>query len=126
MTRVWPYLLSLLVVSACSSTSSSGSPAPAPSTASPTATAGGELTQIAAVTGDRFSPSAVTVHVGDSVKVVSTDAAKGHDFVGPGFNSGNLDQGQSFTTTFSKAGTFAFVCTYHEKQGMTGTITVEP
>ena len=88
--------------------------------------ASGLVTQISAVTGNRFSPSTVTVHVGDSVKVVSTDAANSHTFVGPGFNSGNLDHGQSYTTTFSTAGTFAFVCTYHQEQGMVGTITVTP
>lgn len=39
------------------------------------------------------------------------------------FNSGNLKPGQSYEFTFSKTGSFAYVCTLHPDQ-MRGTITV--
>ncbi len=40
------------------------------------------------------------------------------------FDSGGLDKGQEFSFTFTKAGTFDYVCTYHSR--MKSTVTVTP
>jgi plastocyanin len=79
----------------------------------------------AAEIGDgAFSPSTLTVSVGDTVTwrnaddrphtVTSNDGA---------FDSGNLDPGVGFSFTFTKPGTYTYVCVYHD--GMQGTIVVE-
>ena len=76
------------------------------------------------VTGDRFSPSTVTVAVGDSVRVVNDDTTH-HTFTDSGvWDSGDLGQSESFTYRFTKSGTYDFVCSYHETFGMTGRVTV--
>ena len=72
---------------------------------------------------DRFSPSTLSLKVGDSVRVSNMDSTA-HTFTGSGFDSGNMDAGAVYTYRFAKAGTFAFVCSYHETVGMKGTITV--
>jgi plastocyanin len=37
-----------------------------------------------------------------------------------------MPTGATFTYRFLKAGTFDFICSYHDAGGMTGTITVKP
>lgn len=74
-------------------------------------------------TGFRFSPSSLTIAVGDTVRVHNGDV-DAHTFTGSSFDSGNMDPGAVKSFRFPKAGTFAFVCTYHQAQGMKGTLTV--
>lgn len=40
-------------------------------------------------------------------------------------NSGPLFGGQSFSLTFTKAGTYTYDCLFHDDEGMTGTVTVQ-
>lgn len=70
-----------------------------------------------------FVPSTLTIPVGTSVtwKNVDTASHTATDAKGA-FDSGNLDTGKSFTFTFTKAGTYHYVCTYH--QSMVATIIV--
>jgi plastocyanin len=42
-----------------------------------------------------------------------------------GKDSGNMGPGSTYRLTFTKAGTYDFVCSYHEAFGMSGTITVK-
>ena len=42
---------------------------------------------------------------------------------GKTINSPNLAKGQSYTVTFTKAGTYSYICSIH--QYMKGTITVQ-
>lgn len=73
---------------------------------------------------DRFSPSHVTIAVGDLVRVVNDDSNH-HTFTDSGvFDSGDLGPGGSYTYRFTRAGTFDFVCSYHQTVGMTGSVTV--
>jgi plastocyanin len=75
--------------------------------------------------GFRFSPSNVTIAVGDSVQVDNTDTTH-HTFTdSPVFDSGDVGPGGTYTYRFTKAGTFSFVCTYHSSAGMRGTVTVQ-
>jgi len=70
-----------------------------------------------------FSPATVNVPVGATVRWKNDDSVA-HTVTSKGFDSGNLDSGRSFSFTFTKSGSYAYVCTYH--QGMTGTVVVEP
>jgi plastocyanin len=72
-----------------------------------------------------FGTATLTIRAGDTVTwnnaddrphtVTSEDGA---------FDSGNLDEGASFSFTFSEPGTYAYLCEYHPD--MRGTIVVEP
>jgi plastocyanin len=59
-----------------------------------------------------FSPASVSVNVGDSVTWTNHDSAP-HNAKGPGITTPNLKKGQSASVTFSKAGTFSYICTIH-------------
>jgi LPXTG-motif cell wall-anchored protein len=68
-----------------------------------------------------FGPSAVTVHVGDTV-TWSNQGPSPHTATGSGFDTGTLNKGQSGSHTFGAAGTFSYHCTIHPF--MKGTVTV--
>jgi plastocyanin len=68
-----------------------------------------------------FKPQALTVHAGDTV-VFQNDDDVIHNVSADAFKSGDIAGGKSWSYTFSKSGTYAYVCTYHP--GMQGTITV--
>jgi len=75
---------------------------------------------------DRFSPSTLTIAIGDSVRAVNDDTNH-HTFTDSGvFDSGDVAPSGGYTYRFTKAGTFDFVCSYHQAVGMKGTITVHP
>ena len=76
------------------------------------------------ITDSTFSPATLTIGVGDTVTwrnaddrphtVTSNDGA---------FDSGNLDEGQGFSFTFSEQGMYTYRCDYHSE--MQATIVVE-
>ncbi|WP_405727782.1 cupredoxin family copper-binding protein [Streptomyces sp. NBC_01537] len=72
-----------------------------------------------------FAQKSLTVKVGDTVKWTNEDTAP-HTVTttsGPAsFDSGNLSKGQSFSYTFTKAGTYDYYCAVHPD--MTAKITV--
>jgi plastocyanin len=72
-----------------------------------------------------FAQKSLTVNVGDTVKWTNEDTAP-HTVTttsGPAsFDSGNLSKGQSFSYTFTKAGTYDYYCAVHPD--MTAEITV--
>lgn len=72
-----------------------------------------------------FSPAALQVKVGDTIKVTNLDAME-HTVtaVDNSFDTKLLAKDASAIITLSKAGTFPFVCTPHASS-MKGTITVE-
>ena len=69
-----------------------------------------------------FSPATIRVPAGATVRWKNDDSVA-HTVTSKGFDSGNLDGGRSFTFTFTKSGSYAYVCTYHP--GMTGTVVVD-
>lgn len=78
-----------------------------------------------------FTPSELKIKTGDSViftqrdgtiHTVDTDPHPQHTQL-LGFDSGSLSQGQSYTHTFTKAGTFSYHCSPHPN--MTAKIVVE-
>ncbi len=90
-------------------------------------TAGGAAAGNAAqviMTNRSYDPQEITVKVGDTVTWVNQDAPK-HDVVADNgeFKSSLFDKGQSFSFTFTKAGTYPYHCSIHP--GMTGTVIVQ-
>lgn len=80
---------------------------------------------VQATDGDVFSPSTVTIKVGDTVKWTNI-SSKPHNVVFsnssiPGINF--LTSQQTYQVTFSNPGTFSYVCAFHS--GMGGTVTVQ-
>ena len=112
------------------SSGGSGSGTPA---RSPTSAAGGSTVAIADFA---FSPRTLTVTAGATVTWTNNDGAP-HTVTatdGPSisaqttgaFDSGNLGQGQTFSFTFDKAGTYYYDCTLHAAQAsMHGTVVVQ-
>ena len=69
-----------------------------------------------------FNPGTLTVSVGDTVTWTNFDSA-GHTATGSAFDSGPLDQGESYSVTFDEPGTFSYACRPHPQ--MRGRIVVE-
>jgi len=90
---------------------------------SPETTAAGKGPQVI-MTNRAYDPQEITVKVGDTVTWVNQDAPK-HDVVADNgeFKSSLFDKGQSFSFTFTKAGTYPYHCSIHP--GMTGTVVVQ-
>lgn len=61
-----------------------------------------------------FSPAEKTITRGTTVRWINHDPYA-HTVTSTTnlFNSGNLDQGQTFEYTFNTAGTYDYYCTYH-------------
>ena len=90
--------------------------------------------------GFRFSPSDLTIRVGDTVQwswsssghtvTSGSDCSADDQFCSPNdanCASGPLsNQGATYSHTFTTAGTFPYFCTPHCGFGMVGTIVVEP
>ena len=81
--------------------------------------------------GYAYSPNPVTAALGTAVKWQNNSAITKHDVnaTKPNkyFSSGNaagIHTGQSFTFTFSSAGTFSYICLAHSGEGMRGTVVV--
>jgi plastocyanin len=104
----------------------SPSPSHRPSSSPAPSCAGisGRTTTIQEQPVNRFVPSTVTISRCDSVKAVDADSTAPHTFTGPGWDSGQMTNGTSYTYKFASTGTFGFYCTYHQSEGMTGKITV--
>ncbi|HYR94958.1 MAG TPA: cupredoxin domain-containing protein [Methylomirabilota bacterium] len=98
-------------------------PAPTP-TAAPTLARTGKVTM-----GDNyFAPDEVTVAVGATVtwEIVAGDAK--HDVVASdgSFRSNSpMSRGDLFTFTFTKPGEYAYICSFHTVEHMTGKIVVK-
>ncbi len=71
-----------------------------------------------------FSPDPITIDPGDTIRWTNLDSAP-HSAVSvqPAFVTVTLAQGQTTTTTFERAGTFAYVCGIHGSS-MRGTVVV--
>jgi LPXTG-motif cell wall-anchored protein len=70
-----------------------------------------------------FSPASITVSVGQMVTWVNTGPSD-HTVTADdtSFDSGTMADGDSFSHTFSSAGTFSYVCAIHDE--MKGTVVV--
>ena len=79
--------------------------------------------------GDNFfSPNSITVRVGTMVVWHNRGGGENqHNVVAEdsSYRSGDISPGSTFTHTFSAPGRYAYVCSYHVPQGMTGEVIVE-
>lgn len=77
------------------------------------------------ISGFAFQPATVTIQVGDTVTWTNLDgAAHTATDTGPqALFDGVMDNGESFSYTFTQAGTFNYFCTFHPQ--MTGTVIVQ-
>lgn len=108
-------LTALAVLPACSSGSK-------PSTSGSTGGSSSSGAQVS-ISNFAFSPSSVTVKVGESVTWTNNDSPT-HTVVGDGgISSGDLVNGATYSKTFDTAGTFAYKCSIHPT--MTGTVVVQ-
>lgn len=136
-------ILSTLGVSCSSSSTSSSSTAAvttvAPATpttaasATPT-TAAGTATTAAASTGAlssaatvdikqfKFGPAETHIAIGGTVTWTNSDNQKHTATSSGGFDTGAIEPGSTGKATFAKAGTFAYICSFHPF--MKGTIIV--
>ena len=98
--------------------------APAPeATAAPSPNARAAASGGVTISGFAFHPSALTVHVGDTISWTNDDSASHTATADDGsFDTGTLERGRSGSHTFTRAGTFAYHCTIHPS--MHGTVTV--
>jgi plastocyanin len=102
-----------------------GVPAAAPSADTSGASPKARKSASASVTmGDFFfSPGSVSVAVGDTVTWRNTGQAPHNAVADDGsFRTPDLNQGQSASETFTRAGTFSYICTIHPQ--MEGTVRV--
>jgi plastocyanin len=83
--------------------------------------AGMEVT--ATIADFAFDPATLEVSVGTTVTWTNNDSAAHTVTADDGsFQSGRLEQGESFSYTFDTPGTFSYHCEYHAN--MTATVTV--
>jgi plastocyanin len=104
------------LLTGCGVQASASTAAPTPMVApAPSATAGRPVaTSAVAIRNFAFSPPAITVPVGTTVTWTNDDVeqhtATAND---KSFDSDALNNGKSYSFTFSKAGTFAYSCLIH-------------
>jgi plastocyanin len=98
--------------------------APTSGAAAPAAPVGGNTV---AISGFAFSPAALTVKAGTTVTWTNKDA-DAHTVTSQGsggsLRSKAMATGETFSYTFTTAGTFSYLCTIHPF--MTATVTVTP
>ncbi|MFM9107494.1 MAG: ScyD/ScyE family protein [Chloroflexota bacterium] len=93
-------------------------PAPATSATPPANTV--EIT----IKDFKYDPPTITFDAGRAVSWINRDpVAHTATATDKSFDSGNLNQDQTWFTTFDKAGTYEYICTYHPY--MKGTVVVE-
>jgi plastocyanin len=90
--------------------------------------ADGDVVEVVLTSNLTFSPAQVTISPGMTIRwrneanIFHTVTPDGHSE----WSEASLNQaGQVFTHTFQTAGEFAYYCSPHRSQGMTGTITVQ-
>lgn len=129
-----------LLIAACSSAtgpsvdsaSSTMTPAPNVATASPAlvtpAVAPTGTTTVRVLMGDNFfTPDAVAVAVGTTVEWYIGSGEQPHDVIavdGSFRSHSPMNRGDVFSSTFTKAGEHAYVCTFHIAEGMIGKVIV--
>lgn len=118
--RVVVLVVAALLVAACGS-----APAPAGTSVPQTQAAGASSEVLVSVSNFAFEPQSVTVKVGTTVRWTNQDSAR-HTITSDAgdWGSGSLSQGETYSRTFTQAGTYTYHCAFHPS--MTGTVIVTP
>lgn len=89
-------------------------------------------TSVVEMSGLSFIPATASVQVGDTVLwtnpavTLHTSTSGANPPTGDGlWSSGTLGQNQSFTHTFTQAGTYPYFCAFHYAFGMVGSVAVQ-
>jgi plastocyanin len=116
-------LVLALLVTGCGSGSTATTASGGGATTTATNSTGGSVIQVI-MTNRSYDPATVTVKVGDTVTWLNQDQPQ-HDVVADNgeFKSQLFDLGQSFSFTFTQAGTYPYHCSIHP--GMVGTVIVQ-
>jgi plastocyanin len=97
---------------------------PAAATSAPAVQNAGGGTQEVKIVNFTFDPPTITVSPGTTVKWTNQDTDTHTVLADDGsFDSGQMEQGASFSFTFSKAGTFSYKCGNHPS--MLGKVVVQ-
>lgn len=124
-------VITMLLLAACQP-AGLGSTKESPTTPATNVPAGSSPTQVNSqivnLANTAFDPKQISVPVGTTVSWVNKDSMA-HTVTADdkSFDSGNLNPGDTFKFTFTKAGTFPYHCQYHggpNGVGMSGVITV--
>ena len=118
-------LLACVAVAGCGSSSSSSkstsTAAPAPASTSSSSSSGGATVKVA---GFAFNPTSVTVKKGQKVTWTNSDSAPHNVTSSDGtIKSKDFTNGQSFTYTATKPGTYHYICTIHPQMKATLIVT---
>jgi plastocyanin len=136
MRRLHTSLLGLGAIAVALLAGCGGGSAPPVSGGSSSGSSGGAAGFAAKVTGvpatvtvqetDQFQfvPSTTTVKVGQVVLWTNQGTTVHNVTFQPGPASDTMNHGDRFELRFTKPGTYSYVCTFHQAQGMKGTITV--
>jgi plastocyanin len=110
--------LAIIVITAFLVSSGNVNNGAAPAVLVPTASA---IAQVA-IRNVEFYPASIEVKKGSVVEWKNDDLVP-HTATSPSFDSGSLTSGQSWRHTFTAAGTFPYVCTFHPN--MKGVVIVK-
>lgn len=72
-----------------------------------------------------FTNQTIMINVGDTVTWTNTSGTHTVTADDSSFDSGNMNQGDTYIHKFMAAGTFAYHCNYHEGLGMVGSVVVQ-
>jgi plastocyanin len=115
-----------LVAAGCGSDnkSSSSSGSSGSSSSSSSSSAPGTSANAIELKGFAFNPADASVKVGTKVTWTNSDSAAHNVLADDGsFKSATLNQGDSYSFTPKKAGTFDYVCTFHSNMKARLTVT---
>jgi plastocyanin len=108
---------------AVSAATAAPAPPPAASSSVTVSRAKASGTHTVSIVDFAFDPTALSVKLGDTVQWINNGTAdEGHNVIGDGLSSPVLHTGESYSFTFTTAGTYSYICTIHPK--MTGTVEV--
>ena len=98
-------VLATLALLACSASAGTASPGPKP------------VAHTVVIEGMQFKPATLAIRAGDSVTWINKDIVD-HTATTPSsakqaFDSRSIGVGKSWKRTFTKAGTYDYLCTYH-------------
>lgn len=74
------------------------------------------------IKGFAFHPATTTISIGDTIRWTNMDSVN-HDLKGDTFDSGMVSPNTTFEFTFTKAGTYNYICSTHPS--MQGQIVVQ-
>ena len=122
-TKISLIFVALLFLAACAPKTGPTPAGPLPPISSTAAPASGETA--VTIANFAFDPATLTVTIGTTVKWTNQDSA-GHTVTADdnSWSSGNLNQGDSYSHTFTQAGTYAYHCGVHPS--MKATLIVSP